>query len=94
MKRRWPGGEERGSLPEAPRPLIPDLTRNAWVATFHGDEAMARTLGSDTVLTRFTLHVGGQEAGEEVQHLNPQARVRLANPAHHGGSLGTDDGDR
>lgn len=81
MKRRWPGGGERGTLPEAPRPLItvhPDLTRNAWVATFHGEEAMACTLWSDTVLTRFTLHVGGQEAGEDVRHLNPQARVRLA----------------
>ncbi|ABW34970.1 hypothetical protein Dgeo_2927 (plasmid) [Deinococcus geothermalis DSM 11300] len=39
---------------------------------------MACTLWSDTVLTRFTLHVGGQEAGEDVRHLNPQARVRLA----------------
>lgn len=66
-------------MPEPP-PLITvhaDITRNVWVTTFHGNQALIRTLGSDTLPTHFPLHLDGYVAREEVQRLHPHARVRL-----------------
>lgn len=54
-----------------------DLSRNAWVATFHHDQDMKETIGTDTILTAFTLAVDGETARREVERLNPHARVRL-----------------
>lgn len=62
------------------RPIITvhaDLSRNAWVATFHDDQDMKETIGTDTILTAFTLVVDGETARREVERLNPGARVRL-----------------
>lgn len=67
-------------MPEPPQPLITvhaDTTVGVWVATFHGNQELIRTLGSDTLPTRFPLHVSGQVAREEVQRLHPRAQIRL-----------------
>jgi len=54
-----------------------DLSRNAWVATFHGDAQMQDLLGTDTIMTPYTLVADGEEARRVVERLNPQTRVRL-----------------